>query len=124
MAALKTRPSEATVEASPAAVEDDARRLDCLTLVRIMKQATKAEPWFLTGFSPGQRGSTLYSLPGSTDYAEHLRKLGPCKTGKSCPYIRRLADVDRSVLKTLVRDSVEHLRPVTAGPGAGGRMTS
>ncbi len=39
-----------------------------------------------------------------------MKKLGKHKTGKSCLYIKRLADVDEAVLEELVRSSVEHMR--------------
>jgi hypothetical protein len=79
MADLKTKRTEASVDAFLKRVVDDSRREDCLTLLRIMKQTTRAEPkmwgpsivgfgdyhykyasgregdWFLTGFAPRKR---------------------------------------------------------------------
>ncbi len=37
-------------------------------------------------------------------------KLGKFKTGKSCLYIKRLADVDEKVLEKLIDGSVKHMR--------------
>jgi len=39
-----------------------------------------------------------------------MAKLGKYKTGKSCLYIKRLADVDEDVLERLIDDSVEYMR--------------
>jgi hypothetical protein len=39
-----------------------------------------------------------------------LHQLGPHTRGKSCLYIRRLADVDTRVLRALVRTSADRLR--------------
>ena len=39
-----------------------------------------------------------------------MAKLGRHKHGKSCLYIRRLADIDQEVLKELVRASVEKMK--------------
>ncbi|MCB0166611.1 MAG: DUF1801 domain-containing protein, partial [Anaerolineae bacterium] len=35
--------------------------------------------------------------------------LGKYKTGKSCLYIKKLADIDQAVLRELVKQSVEHM---------------
>ncbi len=133
MAKLKTTPSAKSVQAFLNTIADDERRQDCLTVMKIMKQATKAEPkmwgdsivgfgsyhykyasgregdWFLTGFSPRKQALTLYIMSGFSRYDALLRKLGKYKTGKSCLYIKRLADVDLSVLKELIQGSVKHL---------------
>jgi hypothetical protein len=42
---------------------------------------------------------------------DHLRqKLGKHAVGKSCLYIRKLADIDLRVLEDLVTESVRHTR--------------
>ena len=134
MAELKTKATTASVSDFLGAIEDDERREDCLAVVRIMKKATGAEPkmwgpsivgfgdhrykyesgreldWFLTGFSPRKRELTLYIMPGFDHYDDLLASLGKCSTGKSCLYLKRLADVDRNVLQTLVESSVKHMR--------------
>jgi hypothetical protein len=38
-----------------------------------------------------------------------MSRLGKHKTGKSCLYIKRMADVDRDVLKELIRQSAEQV---------------
>jgi hypothetical protein len=39
-----------------------------------------------------------------------MAKLGKYKTGKSCLYINRLDDIDRTTLRTLIERSLERLR--------------
>jgi hypothetical protein len=133
VAELKTKPTTASVSDFLASVDPD-RREDCLTIAKIMTKATGAKPrmwgpsivgfgdhhykyesgreldWFLTGFSPRKNDLTLYIMPGFERYAELMAALGKHKTGKSCLYIKRLADVDLTVLETLVESSVNHMR--------------
>jgi hypothetical protein len=39
-----------------------------------------------------------------------VARLGKYKTGKSCLYIKRLADVDIAVLEELIVESVKHMK--------------
>jgi hypothetical protein len=64
----------------------------------------------LTGFSPRKQNLTLYIMPGFTKYKALLAKLGKHTTGKSCLYIKRLADVDLKVLEELVTKSVRYMK--------------
>ena len=65
--------------------------------------------WFVAGFSPRKANLTLYIMAGFSRYKELLAKLGRHKTGKSCLYIKRLADIDLAILRQLVEDSVAHV---------------
>jgi hypothetical protein len=62
--------------------------------------------WFLTGFSPRKDALTLYIMAGFDRYPALLARLGKFKTGKSCLYVKRLADVDLAALRQLVSASV------------------
>lgn len=134
MAEAKTKPTKASVSAFLAKVAGDTRRKDCATLVQLMKQATACAPtmwgtsivgfgthgyvgasgrstdWPVIGFSPRKNDLTLYIMPGVDRYGALLGKLGKHKTGKACLYIKRLADVDRAVLKELIAVSVRDLK--------------
>ena len=133
MAELKTKPNEQSVEAFLNSVEDEKKRQDCLTILEIMKQITKAEPqmwgtgmvgfgtyhykyesgregdWFVAGFSPRQQNLTLYIMAGFSRHDELLGKLGKFKTGKSCLYIKKIEDVDLKTLKELIKQSVAYV---------------
>ena len=133
MAELKTKRNEQSVSEFLSSILDEVKRQDCFTLLEIMKEATQTEPhmwgeaivgfgsyhyhyatgregdWFLTGFSPRKQNLTLYIMTGFDYYDTLLGKLGKHTTGKSCLYVKRLADIDLPTLKELVRRSVEHM---------------
>lgn len=134
MAEPKTRPTNASVQAFLKAVPDEARRKDCFTVLKIMKDATKAKPkmwgpsmvgfgdytykyvsgrelkWPLAAFSPRKQALTLYIMPGFERYRDLMAKLGKHKTGMCCLYIKRLEDIDLPTLKKLVAESVAHVK--------------
>lgn len=133
-AELKTKQTDASVDDFLNAIPDEQTRKDCFEIARIMKQATKSEPkmwgasivgfgsyhykgasgregdWMLTGFSPRKQNLTLYIMAGFDHYDQLLKKLGKFSTGKSCLYIKKLADVDKKVLKELVTESVKVMK--------------
>lgn len=130
----KTLPTALSVADYIDAIADDGRRADCKTLLRLMRSATGLAPkmWgtaivgfgsyhyryasghagesCLTGFSSRKNDLTLYITPGFTEYESLVARLGKCKLGKSCLYVKRLADVDAGVLAELVTRSVEDMR--------------
>ena len=55
-----------------------------------------------TGFSPRKAQHSIYILPGYNDYSAILDRLGRHKTGKSCLYVKTLADIDLDVLGELI----------------------
>ena len=61
------------------------------------------------GFSPRAQNLTLYIMPGFERYEELMGKLGKHKTGKSCLYVKKLADVDEAVLKELMTASYGYM---------------
>jgi len=63
----------------------------------------------LLGFSPRKPEMVLYVM--SCDGHDDVRKkLGQCRTGVSCIYVRKLDDIDRKVLAQLARKSVADTR--------------
>lgn len=134
---LKTKLNDASVEDFLNTVSDEQTRADCFEIANIMKQVTKAEPkmwgssivgfgsyhykgasgregdWMLVGFSPRKQNLTLYIMAGFERYDELMKKLGKFSTGKSCLYIKKLADVDKKVLKELVSESVQFMKKVS-----------
>ncbi len=134
MAELKTQKNDASVEDFLNSVSDARKREDSFAVLELMRKVTGEEPamwgknmvgfgsyhykyasgregdWPLAGFAPRKRELTLYIMAGFERYEELLAKLGKYKTGVSCLYIKRLADVDPTVLKELVSASVKHMR--------------
>ena len=49
-------------------------------------------------------------MPGFAQYEALLARLGKHKTGASCLYVNKLADVDMDVLRKLVEQSVAAMR--------------
>lgn len=70
----------------------------------------------LISFSPRKAAVVLYSMLCNRDAKALLAKLGRHTTGKGCLYIKKLADVDRSVLETLIKNAVAHYRARTDTP--------
>ncbi len=130
MAELKTQKNKASVEEFISGVDDEGKRDDCRVVIDMMRDVTGEEPamwgpsivgfgsyhykyasgregdWMKTGFSPRKQALTLYIMSGFSDYDALLAKLGKYKTGKSCLYVKSLADVDLEVLRELVEKSV------------------
>jgi hypothetical protein len=68
--------------------------------------------FMLTGFSPRAQNISVYIMPGFKKFGALMKKLGKHKTGKSCLYIKRLADVDQKVLSRLIKESVKEMRRI------------
>ena len=62
-------------------------------------------------------------MSGMVGYDDLLGRLGRHTTGKACIYIRRLDDVDASILRQLLERAVAHVRQVEAEQGALPRMS-
>ena len=124
----KTAVTSASVTEFINGVESDARRADAKALLAMMKRITGEKPkmWgpsmvgfgryhykydsgregdmLRTGFSPRKANLVVYIMPGFKSYGTLLKRLGKHKTGASCLYINKLADVDLSVLEKLIAD--------------------
>jgi hypothetical protein len=130
VATLKTTVNDASVEDFINKVEDEVKRQDSRTLLKLFAKVTGEKPrmwgssiigfgsyhykseksrqegeWMLTGFSPRKQNLTLYVIPGFDDYQDLLSELGKHKTSVGCLYINKLADVDLAVLEKLVKRS-------------------
>lgn len=133
MAENKTRPGKASVEGFIAKIKDPEQRKDCDTLVRMMRKATGEKPvmWatmigfgkvhyryesghegdcFMVGFASRKPDLVLYVTDGSERQKKLLEKLGRHRRGKSCLYVRRLADVDVKVIEKIVADSMRKMK--------------
>jgi uncharacterized protein DUF1801 len=137
MAENKTTPNDQDVEQFLNSVDDERKRKDSFMILELMKQVTGIEPrmWgssivgfgsyhytyesgregdmILAGFSPRKQNLTLYNMGGFERYDDLLKKLGKHTTGKGCLYIKRLDDVDLPTLKSLIEESVKHVKQKT-----------
>jgi Domain of unknown function (DU1801) len=132
---IKTKQNSGDINAFLSLVPDEQKRNDSLALLKLMKSITKEEPamwgssivgfgkyiykspstsrtgeWFFIGFSPRKQNLTIYIIAGFSQYAELLKKLGKNKTGGSCLYINKLADVDLKVLKELLTSAYKYMK--------------
>ena len=129
MAKLKTQRNDASVEEFIAAIADQTRREDATALSQLMTKVTGLAPtmwgdamvgfgnyeytyasgrtgaWFAIGFSPRKQNQTIYLMDGFGEYQSLLTDLGKHSVSKSCLYIKRLSDVDLTVLEDLLRRS-------------------
>jgi hypothetical protein len=134
---LKTKATDQSVLDFINGIEDERRRQECLTILELMRKATRAEPkmwgtsivgfgdyhyvyasgregdYFVTGFSPRKQNLTLYAVGGWEQHGPLLKKLGKHKLGKGCLYINKLQDVDLATLKQLINQSVKNARETT-----------
>ncbi len=133
MADNKTQPTVQSPAEFIAAIEHPTRRADAQVLYAMFQDLTGWQPqmWgssligfgsyhytyesgrsgdaLATGFSPRKSNLVLYIMPGYTEFASIMPRLGKYKLGKSCLYINKLADVDLDVVKELVRAGLDDL---------------
>ena len=135
MAKNKTQETEYAVIDFLNSIEGEQKRKDSLELIRIFKEVSGFEPkmWGpsiigfgsyhfkyesgredeapLVGFSPRKAAISLYfSSDIEGQQATLLSQLGKFKNGKSCIYIKRLADVKEDILKALTQESIEFIQ--------------
>jgi hypothetical protein len=108
---------------------DEKRRPDIDQLIRLMEEVTQRKPklWGaiigfgrlyyryqtghdgympILGLSNRKQAITLY-LSFNIEKYPAIKKLGKCTYGKSCLYIKRLADVDWGILKKLIQHAYQ-----------------
>ena len=134
MSEPKTKRHDGDVNEFLDAVENPRRREDARRVLELMREVTGEPPkmwgssivgfgsyhyryasgregdWMITGFSPRKQNLTIYIMPGFSEFAGLLDRLGKHKTSKSCLYLNKLEDVDQEVLAELVRESVKVMK--------------
>jgi hypothetical protein len=131
--ALQTVRTKASVDGFLRGVPAD-RLADCREIIAMLSAAAGAAPemwgpaiigfgesvyrypdgrtmdWMEVAFSPRKAEFTLYLERDFDGKADLLSRLGKHKASPACLYVKRLADVDRDVLRTLVTRSVAATR--------------
>ena len=129
--ARKTKPTEVSVADFIEAVTPDARRDDARALTALMARVTgeppamwgpsiigfgvrhyrtadgREHPMLAVGFSPRKPALVLYVTMSAKDDPLAAR-LGKFTTGKSCIYVKRLADIDLAVLEAMIERGLTH----------------
>ncbi|HUA15398.1 MAG TPA: DUF1801 domain-containing protein [Verrucomicrobiae bacterium] len=135
MAENKTKPTTLSVTAFIDRLTDPARRSDVKELVQLMTRASGEKPrlWGpsivgfgsyhykyesgregdmpLISFAPRKTALVLYGMLEHSEAKTLLTKLGRHATGKGCLYIKKLSDVDRTIIERLIRNAVTRYRP-------------
>jgi len=129
----KTVENDGSVTEFLNSVKDETKKADCQKVLALMEEISgePAKMWgksivgfgnyhykydsgregdfMKIGFSPRAQNLTLYIMPGFGRYDDLMEKLGKHKTGKSCLYVKKLADVDENVLKELMTESYGYM---------------
>lgn len=141
-AELKTKKTKVSADAFINAIKNEQERADCKTIAKMMSEITKAKPvmwgpsivgfgdwhyvydsgrendWFMMGFSPRKQNLTLYLMPGFDGFESEMDKLGKYKTGRCCLYIKKLSDVDMTVLKKIMTGAAKRMKVIAKAPTA------
>ena len=142
MAEAKTKPTNVTVEEFIEQVEPAAKREDAKVLDALFRKVTGEEPqmwgpsiigygtyhyvyasgregdWMRSGFSPRKAKHSLYLMGRYCDEATGkkvdglLEAMGKHKTGASCIYVNKLADIDLDVLEEAIGECWEAMNRV------------
>lgn len=134
MAETKTKFTGASVKDYIASRANEQQRKDCRGLMALLKKITRQSPkmWGpsivgygrytytypsghsgeapIAGFAIRGRDLVIYIDAENDSQKALLARLGKHKMGKSCLYIRQLADLDLAVLEQLVASSVAEVR--------------
>ena len=129
----KTTPGDESPNNFIDKLKNPARQEDARKLMGMMREVTGLEPviwgssmigfgtyhykyasgrkgdWFKVGFSPRKNEFSIYIMSGLDKYPDLVSQLGRVKTGKSCLYVKKLADIDEDVLRELIGKSVQYI---------------
>ncbi len=134
MAETKTKPTDASIDAYLASRASPEQLADCKAIMAMCERVTKQPPkmWgpsivgygsYTYRYESGRsgdaclaafaiRGKDLVVYLGCDDpaHADLLARLGKHKMGKSCLYFKRLADIDATILESLIAMSVADIK--------------
>jgi hypothetical protein len=133
MAKNKTAETSQSVAAFINQITDEAKRIDSFNFTEIMQQETGFEPkmWGanivgfgsyhykyasghegdapLAAFSPRAKEFSLYLSQYFDQRQELLKEFGKHRAAVGCVYIKKLSDIDETVLRTMIKASVNYL---------------
>jgi len=134
MAKNKTTPTEVDVmDFINSYVENEQKKIDSNKLIELMQEWSGFEPkmWGptiigfgsyhytyasghegdapLLGFSPRKAQFSLYIYSKTDKSDELLKDFGKFKMGKACMYVKKLSDIDISILEKLCIETISYL---------------
>jgi hypothetical protein len=134
MATGKQPAGDISVTDSIASIDDKQSQEDAVALLEMMRRISGHDPklWNVgtigfdsyhykyasgregdsqaIGFHPRKGKITVYLMDGTARYEEQMARLGKYTTSRVCLYLKRLSDVDLSVLEQIVRQSYEYVK--------------
>ena len=134
MAQIKTTKTSQSVDDFIKGVESETKRDDSRRLIDMISQLTGEKPYMygptiigfgnyhykyatghegdapLAGFSPRKATLTVYVAPDFPEREKLVEKLGKCKVSVSCIYVKKLDDLDQTVLKKMITASMKHIK--------------
>ena len=132
MAKNKTTETGNSVAEFVATINDEKKQKDFSEIIKMIKKQTGLEPkmWGpsivgfgsyhykyesgregdapLAGISPRANSITFYLGSNFDKREELLAKFGKHKIGGGCIHIQKLEDIDKSILLTMIKNSIEH----------------
>jgi nucleoid DNA-binding protein len=129
----KTQITDASVDEHLMQIEDEQKRADCFKIKEMMERivGAPAQMWgtsiigfgkyhykyesgregdfMRSGFAARKANIVLYIMSGFSEYDSLLEQMGKHKHGKGCLYIKRLSDIDESILEEIVTRSVAYM---------------
>jgi hypothetical protein len=133
----KTHATAASVDAFIDKQPKEEVRDDCRMLMKLMQELTGEEPYLygpsivgygtyhykyasghegdapLAAFSPRKPELVIYAMGGMFEQEpDLLKKLGRHKATKGCLYVKKLDDIDMSVLKTILKKSIALVKKI------------
>jgi hypothetical protein len=115
-------------------IPDETKKSDCFNLIEFMKEQSGFEPklWGpsivgfgsyhykyesgregeapIVAFSPRKSEISLYLSSSFENREELLQKFGKHKSAKACIYVKRLEDINISILKKMISLSIKHIK--------------
>jgi Domain of unknown function (DU1801) len=134
MAKTKTFKTDQDVTEFINSIVDEKKRTDSFKLIEIMSGVTGFKPYMwgpsiigfgnyhykyqsghegdapLTGFSPRKSAISLYMSSMFPEREELLKQLGKYRSAVACIYIKKLDDINMSILKKMIRASARHTK--------------
>lgn len=132
MAEIKTKATEVNVSEFILKVANEVKRNDSFKLIEVFKSSTGCDPkmWGPTiigfgnyhykyesghegdmpiaAFSP-RKDAIVFYFAVFENRNQLLEKLGKHKSGKACVYVKKLEDIDLSILEELTRASINYI---------------
>lgn len=134
MGKAKTQPTQASVDDYLASRASPTQLADCRRIMAMLARVTREAPrmWgpsivgygsysyarasggagesCVTGLAVRGKELVVYLVAGGPEQPRLLARLGKHRIGKSCLYLKRLAEVDAEVLEMLVANSVAEVK--------------